>query len=259
VSAFHGVEIQSRSVGGVRWTTSAFPAGFSTPRHAHDEAYFCLVLAGSSRQRSGQDERFRVPGRAYFYPSGEVQSECFGRRGSRLFSVAIGAAVLERSGDASVMPRASFELAGPSALRLRRLAHEARGGDLLCVEDLALELVAALIRERCHSVRWAPVVREYLHAHYSEKLTLQEIARVADLHAVHLCRAFSQRFGLTLGQYLRALRVDHAARELVATDRPIADIAVAAGFASQPHMTREWRRHLGTTPAAYRRLQRGPC
>lgn len=261
VSAFHGVELESSSVGGVRYRTSVFPAHFGTSAHAHDEAYFCLVVDGTSRQRSGNDERFRERGSAYFYPSGEVQSERFGQRGSRLFSVEIGAAAHAHMRDAARFPEASAELTGLAALTLRRLYLESRGeslgesraGDSLHVEDLTMLLVAALVRERCDAVRWAPIVRDYLHAHFRERLTLERIARAAGVHPVHLCRAFPQRFGVTLGAYLRGLRVDDAARQLVATERPIADIALGSGFASQSHLTRELKRLLGTTPASYRR------
>jgi len=253
MNGFHGVELDSASVGGVRYRTLGFPAGFATSAHAHDEAYFCLVIEGCSRQRSGRSERVRERGRAYFYPAGEVQSERFGSSGGRLFSIEVGTSVVSRLGEAGRLPEASAELVGPAALAVRRLYLESHGGDPLCVEDLAMQLVAAQVRERCDAVRWAPVVRDYLHAHFTEKVTLERIALAAGVHPVHLCRAFPRRFGMTLGIYLRALRVDFAARQLVVTDRPIADIALGAGFSSQSHLTREMKRVLGSTPASYRR------
>jgi AraC family transcriptional regulator len=253
MSDFHGKEIDSASAGGVRYRTLDFPADFATSTHAHEEAYFCLVIDGCSSQRSGSSERVRERGRTYFYPAGEMQSERFGRSGGRLFSIEIGASAVARLGEAGRLPAASAELAGPAALAVRRLYLESHGGDPLCVEDLTMQLVAAQVREQCDAVRWAPVVRDYLHAHCTEKLTLQRIALAAGVHPVHLCRAFPQRFGMTLGDYLRALRVDCAARQLAVTDRPIADIALGVGFSSQSHLTREMRRVLGTTPASYRR------
>src|SRR5262245_34358702 len=116
MSDFHGVELDSASVGGVRYRTLGFPADFATSAHAHDAAYFCLVIDGSSRQLSGNRERVRERGRAYFYPAGEVQSERFGSRGGRLFSIEIGASAVARLGEAGRLPAASAELAGPAAL-----------------------------------------------------------------------------------------------------------------------------------------------
>ena len=55
------------------------------------------------------------------------------------------------------------------------------------------------------------------------------------------------------GSYLRRLRVEHARLGLIESDLPIAELALAAGFSSQAHFTRVFRRLVGTTPAAYRR------
>jgi transcriptional regulator GlxA family with amidase domain len=50
--------------------------------------------------------------------------------------------------------------------------------------------------------------------------------------------------------YLTGRRVDMARRMLLAGMRP-ADVATAAGFYDQPHLTRHFRRMLGTSPARY--------
>ena len=252
MSAFHGLEVEARDVGGIRYRTSVFAPGSATRPHAHEAAYFCLVVEGHSAQRAGKVERSRGRGRAYFYPSGEVQSERFGRQGSRLFSVEIGSAVLAGTGLERRLPETSLELFGLAALMVRRGHLAAQDGDGLGIVDQALALIGALARESCDDVRWAPLVRDYLHQHFREKVTLRELALAVGLHPVHLCRAFPRRFGVTVGAYLRALRADDAARLLRTTDRPVAEIALEAGFASQPHLTRELKRLLGTTPAAYR-------
>ena len=56
--------------------------------------------------------------------------------------------------------------------------------------------------------------------------------------------------------WLLERRIDAACRLLSATQRPIADVALAAGFADQAALTRALRRHRDTTPAAYRRAAR---
>jgi AraC family transcriptional regulator len=57
---------------------------------------------------------------------------------------------------------------------------------------------------------------------------------------------------------VRALRVDFACRELARRDQPLAEIALAAGFADQSHLARCLRKRTGMTPAAFRR-RFGPC
>ncbi|HEX8169299.1 MAG TPA: AraC family transcriptional regulator [Thermoanaerobaculia bacterium] len=245
---FHGKEEAAASVRGIDCRTSVFAPRFATSTHVHERAYCCVVLGGTSVQRAGRVERRRDRGRVYFYPAGEPQSETFGASGGRLFSVSFASDVR--------LPDASAELTGSAAIAARRIALESRQHDTaapLALESLTASLIGALTRESCDDApRWAARVRDYLHAHFDEKLVLGDVARVAGVHPVHLSRAFPRRFGLTLGDYVRALRIDRAARELVATARPIAEIALDAGFASQSHFTTCFKARMHVTPAAYR-------
>ena len=43
---FYGQITRTLRANGVSLVESAYPPGFRTPRHAHDQAYFCLILEG---------------------------------------------------------------------------------------------------------------------------------------------------------------------------------------------------------------------
>jgi len=77
---------------------------------------------------------------------------------------------------------------------------------------------------------------------------------------VHLTRVFHQCYGVTPGQYVRALRLDWAAAQLAASAGSpapsLASLAQQAGFSDQSHFTRAFKRHTGHTPAQYRGLAR---
>jgi AraC family transcriptional regulator len=245
---FHCVASESSTPGGVRYRTSAFPPHFATPPHEHEHPFLCLVLDGVSEQRAGSKEWRRDRGRAFFYPAGEGQSERFGNGGGRIFTVDLVPTEMR-------LPHTSSELAGQTGLLARRL-HRASSFDddlaRLTVDETMMAFIGALSGELRDDLRWMSTVREYLHAHFAAAMTLHEIAAEARVHPVHLSRAFPQRFGMTLGDYVRALRIDYAARELTGTRRPIADIALDAGFSSQSHLTRHFRASMGIAPAAYR-------
>lgn len=55
-------------------------------------------------------------------------------------------------------------------------------------------------------------------------------------------------------RYLISLRVNRARNLLARTNRPIAEIALDCGFTHQEHLTRLFRKHFETTPAAFRRV-----
>jgi AraC family transcriptional regulator len=98
-------------------------------------------------------------------------------------------------------------------------------------------------------------VEQRLRDQFREKApSLEELARAAGVHPVHLARSFRRATGSTVGAFVRQLRVDWAVRQLVSTDMPLAELSVEAGFSDQSHFTRLFRATLGETPARYRRL-----
>jgi AraC family transcriptional regulator len=247
---FHGKEVQAAEINAVRYRATEFAPAFATQPHAHEAAYFCFVLGGASVQVSGGIERTRRRGEVFFYPAGERQSERFGPAGSRLLSIEL--ASLARLGDA---PRRSVQLGGAAESIARKLYGELVRDDTaspLAIEGLTLGLCAELLRVPFSAPAWVSRVREFLHEHYAEPLALADVAAVAGVHPVHLSRDFPLRFGTTLCDYVRGLRIDQASRALIATDRSIAEIALDAGFDSQAHFTRHFKARMGTTPAAFR-------
>ena len=96
------------------------------------------------------------------------------------------------------------------------------------VEHPRLEMAAAFIR-----------------AHRLDPLTIEDICSAVGLTRAYLIRAFGKRFGL-LDQ-----RVQHARAQL-RLGRPIAEVALEAGFADQAHLQRAFKRHLAATPGHYR-------
>ncbi|HXL85773.1 MAG TPA: helix-turn-helix transcriptional regulator, partial [Gemmatimonadaceae bacterium] len=83
-------------------------------------------------------------------------------------------------------------------------------------------------------------------------LTIGEIATNVGVHPAHLAHRFREQFHTTIGVYVRRLRAEWTAERLREGDAPIVEIALAAGYSDQSHLTRECRRYLGVTPAAYR-------
>lgn len=102
--------------------------------------------------------------------------------------------------------------------------------------------------------RFAPVV-DYLRAHLSRRLTLDELAAVAGLSPFHFLRRFQAHYHATPQQMLMALRLFEAKRLLAAGQAP-AQVALAAGLADQAHLTRAFSRRYGVTPARYQKQVR---
>ncbi|NHD16743.1 MULTISPECIES: AraC family transcriptional regulator [unclassified Actinopolyspora] len=95
-------------------------------------------------------------------------------------------------------------------------------------------------------------LRELLDEHLVDGLTLREAADVLHAHPTHLVRAFSGEFATPPHQYLTGRRVDLARRLLLGGMAP-RFAATAAGFYDQAHLTRHFKRVLGTSPARFAR------
>ncbi|MFJ3586018.1 AraC family transcriptional regulator [Streptomyces sp. NPDC090127] len=98
----------------------------------------------------------------------------------------------------------------------------------------------------------AHTLRELLDARLRDGVTLAEASGHIHAHPTHLVRAFTTAFGIAPHQYVTSRRISEA-RRLLLDGRPLAEVATATGFYDQSHLTRHFRRHMGTTPGHYAR------
>jgi AraC family transcriptional regulator len=130
------------------------------------------------------------------------------------------------------------------------------------LEGLALEALSRLHRGNRRDAgssgapQWLCTIREYLHDRFRGPIRLDALALEVGLHADHVSRVFADRFGCSVGEYLRALRIDAALCELATTETPLAQVAHRCGFSDQSHLTRLVRRETGQTPRQYRAAHR---
>jgi len=257
---FFGRTLQSCAVAGLRLTESYYAPGLMLPVHAHDYAFFCLVMDGSYSETANGRTRICTHSSLLYHPPQEVHSDTFHRSGGRCLSIELNKEWLRRARQQSAIfdGRAEFR-SGQLASLTFRLCHELRIMDAaspLAIEGLMLEVLAEASRLPTGVTRimprWVEAVRELLHDRFSEKLSLTVIAQSINVHPMHLAREFRRHYGCSIGEYIRKLRTDFARTELVRTKVPLAEIALASGFFDQSHFTRVFKRLTGFSPASYR-------
>lgn len=257
---YYGVSSPIHHVSGLRLAERTYSADFRTPSHSHPEAYFCLILDGTSRQTYGSKSRVREPLTTTFYPPHELQSESFGCAGGRIFNVEMDARWLRHFREYSVIGEESNDSRGGSvAWLMSKLYHEFRRlnhTSALVIEGLTLEIIAEASRQFAapgdRTARWLEQAREILHEHFADSLTLAYIAKIVGVHPVYLASSFRKKYDCTIGDYRQRLRIEFACSELSRSHSSLAQIALAAGFANQAHFSKTFKRLTGTTPARYR-------
>jgi len=97
----------------------------------------------------------------------------------------------------------------------------------------------------------------YIHKHYAEPISREDIAKQVGISADYLTDCFRQELGITPITYLRRYRIRQACKLLETTNHSMMQVALAVGFADGAHFTRTFQREVGVTPRAYRRGKRG--
>lgn len=94
-------------------------------------------------------------------------------------------------------------------------------------------------------------VARYLDHHLTENISLQTLCALSGYSASHLIRSFRQAFGFTPHAYVLNRRIQLGQSELK-QGISIADAALNAGFADQPHFQRAFKQRVAATPNQYR-------
>ncbi len=131
--------------------------------------------------------------------------------------------------------------------------------------------MVSLVREMLHALtdpsrRSAPAgslrsevahARRILRQRFDAPVSLEELARDVGLSKFYLLRQFREQVGVTPHTFQLLVRVSHA-RAMLHDGVSAAEVALACGFADQPHFTRCFKRVVGSTPAAFARLAGSP-
>jgi AraC family transcriptional regulator len=237
------------------------------PAHAHELAFFALLLEGEYGERYQRRDRQFRPFTIHFRPAGVPHQDEVGPRGVRFFEIEIRPSWRQKLADYS----AALDLAhddcagGPLLWFGMRMYREFLGNDStdnfaaddLVVESLLAEMLGYVARMRpenvAHRPAWLGRVVEKITAEYCERLTLDELSFEAGVHPVHLSRVFRKFVGEGIGERVHRLRIRAACEQMLTRELSMAEISLTTGYADQSHFTRAFRRATGMTPAAFRR------
>jgi AraC-like DNA-binding protein len=232
------------------------------PRHTHDQFGLGVIHQGAHRSLSGRGMVEAGTGDVITVNPGEVHDGApigdHGRSWRILyFDPAIIAAVID---DMSEGKTRAFEFSHPvisgGSLVSRfgaLFASMTKGGaaaSLLREEMLFILLAVLRPREKADSAASIQAARGMIDADPAEPRTLAGLASEAGLSKFQLIRAFQKATGLTPHAYLMQRRIA-LARRLIAGRTPLAEAALASGFADQSHMTRIFVRKYGVSPRLY--------
>ena len=93
---------------------------------------------------------------------------------------------------------------------------------------------------------------QFIHDHYSEELTIDQIAANASISTSEALRCFKSAIGTTPIQYVKQYRIQKAAELLTSTNLKIAEIGALCGFQEMSYFAKSFRELKGVTPSMFR-------
>jgi AraC-like DNA-binding protein len=238
------------------------------PRHTHDQYGIGVVDAGGHTSWSGRGQVEAGPGSFICVNPGEVHDgRAIGDRGRswRILyfepeaMAALRADVLE--GADTELTFAAPVFADPDLRRRFEVAFASQGA--MACETALLKLIAHLGRHSTSVPRsdrgtTAGIrrARDRIDSDPAAPLALATLARELGVSRYQLIRAFARELGLTPHAYIVQKRIA-LARRLIRAGRSLSDVALAAGFYDQSHLTRCFLRQFGVTPALFSKTARG--
>lgn len=116
--------------------------------------------------------------------------------------------------------------------------------------------VAAIKPHKRMSERKLRQVFDYIESHLAETISLDDLARAANLSVSHFKALFREARGVAPHQYVIRRRLERARSLLGGDELTIRQIALKVGFAHQSHLARHMQRTMGFSPSALRELLR---
>lgn len=257
--------------------------GFYTPQpwrnywHRHSFFEVCLVYAGAGRFSHGSDTVTVGPGEVFLARPGVVH-EIESSRSDPLGIAFWGFGLTARRGGPRVRSAGWWTGLYAGSLVSRRLgslpavlaalaaeASQPRSGHVGLCKALGATLVietgrafaepAALAADPVRldrSEQMLATMHRYLLDNLARPITVRDVAAAVHLSERHANRLFVEQAGAPMMTALRRLRLEHAARLLLDTDRQVADVAVDSGYADLAAFRAAFRTLHGQTPQAFR-------
>jgi AraC family transcriptional regulator len=261
---FFGERVKNCALEGFKLSELSYSPEFQgTPPHFHEHSLIKINIEGAFKHSfEGNVAWTSTPWTLDYCPSGVVHWHNSHQSRVRLLVIEVDPARLDADQNQPEALRSPANLRGQQhrwlLSRLYRGFREMDCDSASCleVEGVLLLLLSEVARAKNHDFRsppWLRRVRDIVHDRYREALSLKQIAAEVDVHPAWLASSFHKAYGQTVGEAIRQFRVEYASKQLSETDRPVAEVALEAGFADQSHFSNVFRRFTGMTPSQYRR------
>jgi AraC-like DNA-binding protein len=246
---------------GIERLTARF-AGRAFSPHRHDTYAIGVTLSGVQTFRYRGEQRYCLPGQCHVLHPDETHDE--GPATDEGFSyriVYIDPSLVQQALDGKPLPfvpdpvvksRAFLQDLLRGILDMEEPVDEVRRVDISVSVAKLLQSVSHGQETLTSPLRLSSLLRarDLIAADPTVRRSARELEAVANLDRWALARQFRAAFGTSPSRF-RTMRQLDQARGMMRAGKSLAETALMAGFADQSHMTRQFRRAYGLTPAVW--------
>jgi AraC-like DNA-binding protein/quercetin dioxygenase-like cupin family protein len=165
----------------------------------------------------------------------------------------------------TLLPKQQLEMRGMLE-RLKSEHNDKNLGYQLLIKTIMIELFVflsrcySLLSDSVHPKRQAKEIQhilEFIHRHYSQPLTLEQISHICGLSISAFSFKFKQLTGQPLIEYRNEIRIQAAQEALAGSDEKIANISHNVGFEDLSFFNKLFKKKTGLSPGGYRRHLHG--
>lgn len=99
-------------------------------------------------------------------------------------------------------------------------------------------------------------VKQYMEEHYTDVLTIDQLAHVAEISPKYFVDLFKKKYGISAMEYVAELRLQQAKRLMAKSDARLRDIAHQVGYADEFYFSRKFKKEIGVSPNVYMKSRR---
>jgi AraC family transcriptional regulator len=239
---------------------------YSGPSNAN-----CIIFPSTCTKilRACGRATFEHPGDVSFMNRGEeYEREAISEEGTLATWYTLDDALLEELLFEANIPSLEFpqpqrHVPAQAILDQRRLFSAIRAGvavDPMLVEEKLIALTRSIFGGTSEAASFRPAIvsrsTEYLLAHYTESLSLSDVARAAGASVSYVSRAFHAATGMTMSAFRQRLRLTRSLDLLPQYSRNVTELALDLGFSSHSHFTSCFRSVFDISPTEFLRLVR---
>ena len=97
-------------------------------------------------------------------------------------------------------------------------------------------------------------IRQYLDDNYLNNISLEELSDTFYINKYYLTRAFKDKYGTTINNYILEKRITKSKELLRFTDSSIEDVALSCGIKDPNYFSRVFKKVEGITPKEYKKM-----